>query len=212
MKSAYEFSPSDETRGLEAAVRGDLDAFNQLVLRYQNLAYPHAFRLMGDAATAEDAVQESFLKAYRNLHRFRGGSFRAWLMRIITNTVYDMLRASQRHPLQTLFPTNEHGEEIESPAWLADPRASVQATVERNELARTIHSSLNQLPARYREVLTLVDLYAFDYMEAAQALNIPVGTVKSRLARARVQLRGELERRETIAHVLNRGETVPAFC
>ena len=178
---------------IEQALRGDLDAFNQLVLRYQDLAYNHAFVLLNDPARAEDATQESFLKAFESMHNFRGVSFRGWLLRIVTNTAYDMLRRSGRHPAQPLFPEDENGEEMDSAAWLADPNASVQAAVEQNELHIDIQNALNTLPEAFRSVITLVDMQDFDYAEAAQALNVPIGTVKSRLARARLQMQEKLK-------------------
>jgi RNA polymerase sigma-70 factor, ECF subfamily len=171
------------------AAQGDLDAFNQLVLNFQDMAYSHASALLGDPASAEDAVQESFIKAFQNLGGFRGGSFRGWLLRIVTNSAYDMLRRSGRHPTQPLFPEGDDGEEIESPAWLTDPNASVQETVERDEESKRLYQLLDELPEVYRSVLTLIDLYELDYLEAAEALKVPVGTIKSRLARARLKMK-----------------------
>lgn len=149
-----------------AASKGDLEAFNQLVLSYQDLAYHHAYSLMGDSASAEDVAKESFVKAFRGLNGFRGGSFRSWLLRIVTNCAYDILRRSQQHPSQPLFPEDDNGEELESASWLADPSASVQDAVEKAELSEEIRELMEQLSESYRNVLTLVDLYQFDYSEA----------------------------------------------
>ena len=184
--------PDDETL-IVAASKGDLEAFNQLVLSYQNLAYNHAYSLMGDPASAEDVTQESFVKAFQGLNSFRGGSFRSWLLRIVTNCAYDILRRSQRHPSQPLFPEDDNGEELESAPWLADPSASVQDAVEQVELSEEIRGMMEQLPETYRNVLTLVDVYQFDYLEAAETLRVPIGTVKSRLARARMQMKEMLK-------------------
>ena len=178
-----------EETWIRQASNGDLDAFNQLVLKYQDAAYRHALFLLNDDWLAEEAVQDGFLKAFQNIAGFRGGSFRAWLMRIVTNTTYDMLRRSANRPTQPLFPDDEDGEEMESPAWLADPNVSVERDVERNEQTKLIYRALAELQDNFRNVITLIDLQDFDYEEAAQALNIPMGTVKSRLARARLQLR-----------------------
>ena len=172
----------------DQASRGDLEAFNQLVLMYQNMAYNHAYSLLGDAVLSEDATQDSFIKAFENMPNFRGGSFRAWLLKIVTNSAYDLLRRSLRHPTQALFPEDEEGEEIESPAWLADPNPSVERTVEQHEDTKRLYQLLDELPDVYRSVLTLIDIEELDYTEAAQILNIPLGTVKSRLARARLQI------------------------
>jgi RNA polymerase sigma-70 factor (ECF subfamily) len=182
----------DEGALVNLAINGNLDAFNQLVLNNQDLAYNHALAMLGDPAAAEDATQESFIKAFQGLDRFRGGSFRGWLLKIVTNAAYDVMRRSRRHPNQPLFPTDEDGEEIESAAWLVDPNASVQSTVEQNELSKDIYKVLDELPDVYRSVLTLIDIHDLDYTEAAQALSVPIGTVKSRLARARLQMKEKL--------------------
>ncbi len=183
---------------IESASNGDLDAFNQLVLKHQDAAYHHALAMLNDKWLAEEVTQESFLKAFQNIRGFRGGSLRAWLMRIVTNTAYDWLRQSVRRPTQPLFPNNEHDEEMESPSWLADPNALVEDTVERNETEKFLYRNLNELQDIYRDIITLIDIQGFDYLEAAQALNVPVGTVKSRLARARIQLRDKL--RDVTSH------------
>ncbi len=183
---------------IESASNGDLDAFNQLVLKHQDAAYHHALAMLNDKWLAEEVTQESFLKAFQNIRGFRGGSLRAWLMRIVTNTAYDWLRQSVRRPTQPLFPNNEHDEEMESPSWLADPNALVEDTVERNETEKFLYRNLNELQDIYRDIITLIDIQGFDYLEAAQALNVPVGTVKSRLARARIQMRDKL--RDVTSH------------
>ena len=190
-------SRQDEEALITAASNSDLDAFNQLVLSHQDLAYQHAYSLLGDTALAEDVTQESFIKAFQGLKTFRGGSFRGWLLRIVTNSAYDILRRSQRHPTQPLFPEDDNGEELESAPWLADPAASVQNTVEQKELSEELRILLEQLPDAYRSVLTLVDIYQFDYVEAAETLRIPIGTVKSRLARARLRMK------EKLVHITN---------
>ena len=178
---------------IERAATGDLEAFNQLVLRYQNLAYSHAYGMLGNPAQAEDATQESFIKAFQAINTFRGASFRAWLLKIVTNSAYDVLRRSHRHPTQPLLPEDENGEEIESAAWLVDPSADVQEVVEQHELSQQVYQALGELPEAFRSVLTLIDVNEMDYTEAAQALNIPLGTVKSRLARARLQMQQKLK-------------------
>jgi RNA polymerase sigma-70 factor (ECF subfamily) len=185
------YSDEEQTLVMRAA-QGDLEAFNQLVLKYQHVAYGHAYALLNDSAWSEDASQEGFIKAFQNIRDFRGGSFRAWLLKIITNSAYDILRRSRRHPTQPLFPEDEQGEEVESPAWLADPSASVQQTVEQAEFSRELYKVVDELSEAYRSVITLVDINELDYTEAAEALGIPIGTVKSRLARARMQIKKKL--------------------
>ena len=184
-----EHRANSEEFWIEQASNGSLDAFNQLVLKHQDAAYGQARIMLNDDWLAEEVTQDSFIKAFQSIHGFRGGSFRAWLIRIVTNTAYDVLRRSSKRPTQPLFPDDEDGEEMESPSWLADPNVSVERTVEQSEQTRSIHRALNELQDIYRNVITLIDLQDFEYEEASQALNIPIGTVKSRLARARLQLR-----------------------
>jgi RNA polymerase sigma-70 factor, ECF subfamily len=178
---------------IQEASNDNLDAFNQLVMMHQDMAFNHAHNLLGDASLAEDATQEAFIKAFQAIKSFRGGSFRGWLLRIVTNCVYDMLRRSNRHPSQPLFPEDENGDEIESAPWLADPNSSVQHIVEEKEFAHEIYKMLDELPDVYRSVIHLVDVQELGYEEAAHALDLPLGTVKSRLARARIQMQKKLE-------------------
>lgn len=179
----------DETALIAEARKGDLDSFNCLVVEYQDMVYGQAFRVMGDEDSAADAAQEAFISAYKNLSYYRGGSFRAWLLRIVTNACYDELRRRKRRPATSLEPLDDAGEEMESPAWIADPGDTPEESLERVELAEAIQHCLVGLPEEFRSVVTLVDLQGFDYQEAAEALGKPVGTVKSRLARARLKLR-----------------------
>lgn len=179
------------------AAAGDLEAFNELVLASQDMVYRHAVALLRDPDAAEDAAQEGFIKAYQAIRGYRGGSFRAWLLKIVTNTAYDFMRRSRRHPAEPLFPEDEYGQEIEAPSWVADPSPSVESAVEGREFSERIYSSLDALPRIYREVITLVDINELDYAEAAQALGIPIGTVRSRLARARLQMSGALAREQS---------------
>ena len=193
MNSTGQSIQFDEESLIARAANDDLDAFNELVLKYQDMAYNHAYSLSGDTALAEDAAQESFIKAFQAIKSFRGGAFRSWLLRIVTNSVYDMLRRSARHVIQPLSPEDENGEEIESAAWLADPNSSVQHIVEDKEFSREIYKMLDDLPDVYRSVINLIDVQELGYEEAAQALKLPLGTVKSRLARARMQMQKKLQ-------------------
>jgi RNA polymerase sigma-70 factor (ECF subfamily) len=183
---------TDEETLIARSSQGDLEAFNQLVLIHQDMLFHHALTLLGDSDLAEDAAQESFIKAFQNIRSFRGGSFRAWLLKIATNSAYDMMRRSHRHPAIPLLPEDEYGEETESPAWIADS-ASVQETVEQEEFSQALYRMLDKLPEAYRSVITLIDVQDLDYQEAAQALSLPIGTIKSRLARARMQIRQKLQ-------------------
>ena len=181
-------SQFDELKMVEYALEGDLDAFNRLVMEYQDLAYNVAFRVLGERTAAEDAVQDAFISAYRKLKSFRGGSFKAWLLRIVTNACYDELRRQKRRPIVPLQPSDSEDEEIESPSWLEDPGESPEETALREELSVAIQNCLNSLDHDFRIVVVLVDIQGMDYAEAAETANTPLGTIKSRLARARVRL------------------------
>jgi RNA polymerase sigma-70 factor (ECF subfamily) len=167
-----------------------LNAFNHLVLTYQDMAFNLAYRMLSDSAAAEDATQTAFISAYRNLKSFRGGSFRAWVMRMVTNTCYDDLRRNHRRPTVPLEPLNpEDDEEIESPTWLADDAPQPEEQIETRELEAAIQHCISELPEDFRTVAVLVDVQGLDYAEVAETIGKPLGTVKSRLARARMRLR-----------------------
>ncbi len=190
----YFMALDDELTQVTAARQGDLDAFNALVLHYQELVFNVAFRILTDAAAAEDASQTAFLSAYRHLPEFRGGSFRAWLLRMVTNTCYDELRRRKRRPTTPLEPLdNQDGEEIESPAWLADDGPGPEELVDQKELEHAIQHCLDDLPADFKVVVVLVDVEGLDYLEVSQSVGKPLGTIKSRLARARLRLRDCLQ-------------------
>ena len=174
----------DERTLISSALGGDLESFNCLVLAYQNLIYNVAFQILGERSSAEDASQEAFILAFRKLSTFRGGSFRGWLLRIVTNVCYDELRYRKRHP--TSHPEGE--DEIESGKWIVDPAKSPEDELERVDLARTVQAAIDKLPLEFRLVAVLVDLQGMDYVETARILGLPLGTVKSRLARARAML------------------------
>ena len=179
----------DESTLILDAQRGDLDAFNRLVLAYQDLLYNTALRILGDEALAADATQDSFISAFRNITAYRGGSFKGWLMRTVTNACYDELRRKKRRPSVPLEPTNDEDEEMESPRWLADPSMSPEQKFEADELEHAIQHCLEALPVDFRAVVVLADIQGLDYAEVAGAVRVPLGTIKSRLARARLRLR-----------------------
>ncbi|MBS1250655.1 MAG: ECF RNA polymerase sigma factor SigE [Chloroflexi bacterium] len=178
-----------ETADLIAqALEGDLESFNQIVLEYQDMVYYQAYRVMGEPDAAEDATQEAFISAYQKLHTYRGGSFKSWLLRIVTNACYDELRRRQRQPVAPLNPHDDAGDELESPAWLEDPAEKPDQRVERFELSQAIQDCLNELDAKFRSVVVLVDIQGLDYQTTAEVVERPLGTIKSRLARARRSL------------------------
>ena len=185
----------DEVALIRDAQHGDLDSFNRLVLAYQELAYNLALRMLDDEASAEDATQTAFISAYRHMESFRGGSFKSWVMRMVTNTCYDELRRQKRRPTTPLEPINdEDDEEVESPYWMADDHnPTPEQALDQRELESAIQNCLSDLPDDFRSVVIMVDVEGLDYQEVSDAIGKPLGTVKSRLARAREKMRDCLQ-------------------
>jgi RNA polymerase sigma-70 factor, ECF subfamily len=179
----------DEPALILEAQHGNLEAFNSLVLAYQDALYNTALRILGDEDLAEDAAQDAFLSAFRALNSYRGGSFRAWLLRTVTNACYDELRRKKRRPTTPLEPETADGEDVESPRWLTDPHASPEESLDQAELEHAIQHCLENLPTDFRTVIVLADIQGLDYTEIATVVRTPLGTIKSRLARARLRLR-----------------------
>ncbi len=184
----------DEIALVQAALKGDLDAYNRLILAYQDVAFNVAYRMLNDEDLAEDAVQNAFISAWRSLSTYRGGSFKAWVMRMVTNGCYDELRRQKRRPTTPLEPVNtEDDEENDSPKWMASDDPLPETTLEQAELEHAISHCLENLPADFRAVVVLVDVQGMDYEEVAESVRTPLGTVKSRLARARLRMRDCLQ-------------------
>jgi RNA polymerase sigma-70 factor (ECF subfamily) len=179
----------DEIALVQSAQSGDLDSFNTLILHYQDRVFNTALRILGDEDIAQDAAQEAFISAFRSISSFRGGSFKAWLLRTVTNACYDELRRQKRRPTTPLEPETYDGEEMDSPRWLADPNMTPAQQSEADELEHAIQHCLDMLPTDFRTVVVLADIQGMDYSEVALAARVPLGTIKSRLARARLRLR-----------------------
>ena len=178
----------DEKDLIYAAQQGDLEAFNRLVIAYQDRAYTQAYYLLGDRMAAEDAVQDAFISTYESFQSYRGGSFRGWLIRIVTNKCLDELRRRKRHVETGFEVSDEWGNEIESPSWSIDTGETPEECLIRAEIGSYLLLCLDCLNAEYRTALVLVDVLEMSYSEAAEVLGCPIGTVKSRLARARLQM------------------------
>ena len=184
----------DELALIQSAIKGNLDAFNRLVLHYQDQAYNVAVRILNDEHLAEDATQESFISAYRNIGGFRGGSFRAWILRIVTNRCYDELRRQKRQPSQPLDPiNNDSEEEMDDPVVLKDEQHLPEVEAEKHEMESAVQKCVEGLSNDFRTVVVLVDIQGLDYQEACQIIQKPLGTLKRRLARARLSLQGCLQ-------------------
>lgn len=171
---------ADDVALVAAARDGDLDAFEELVRRHTGVVYAHAYRFFGDGAAADDAAQEVFIKVYRSMDTFDGrAKFSTWLYRITRNTCLDMVRSGRRRPLPidpldvAHVTTNDIAEEV--------------------ALSATIEMALASLAPEDRDALSAVSLFGLSYAEAATALGVPAGTVKSRVFRARRALAAVLD-------------------
>jgi RNA polymerase sigma factor (sigma-70 family) len=188
----------DELALIAESQRGDLHAFNQLVLKYQTTVYNLAYRILGDGDAAADATQDAFVSAYKAIGRFRGGSFKAWLLRIVTNASYDQLRVKQRRPTDSL---DDMLVDPDHDSTLRDESESPEEFALRQELGSAIQGGLGGLPPDQRVVLILSDIEGLSYEEIADVTHVSLGTVKSRLSRARSKLRD---------YLLDSGELLPA--
>jgi RNA polymerase sigma-70 factor (ECF subfamily) len=197
---------TSETELIQAAQHGDLEAFNLLIPRYQNLLFGIALGLLNNEDAAADAVQEALISGFRKFDTFRGVSLRSWLARVVINACYDEIRKKRRQQSVPLDQFNAEGDEIETSYWLVDPQADPEAQYEARELEAAIEKSIYELPPGYRVVLILVDVQGLSYEEAATAAGVPIGTVKSRLARARLQIQKSLQAAGEILPVSYRTE------
>ncbi len=177
-----------EQQLIAAAQGGDQAAFAALVEANQAMVYSLAYRMTGNSEDAADLSQEAFLNAWRGLARFQGqASFATWLYRLTSNACIDFLRREKRHSTLslTLEPTDEESRQAE----VTDERWSPEALLDRQENQTAVRQALTQLSDEHREVLLLRELEGLSYREIAQHLGLEEGTVKSRIARARLSLR-----------------------
>ncbi|MFW6183834.1 MAG: RNA polymerase sigma factor [Chloroflexota bacterium] len=180
----------DEPKLIAQAQEGDLTAYNTLVLHYQDIVYNVAYRIMKDPASADDAAQEAFISAYKAINSFRGGSFKSWLLRIVTNTCYDELRRRKRRPQSSL---DEITEENPSVSFMADDEAGPEERRHQRELVDAVKHCMDELPDEQRIAAVLCDVEGRDYKEIADIMSTSLGTVKSRISRARSKLRDCLQ-------------------
>ena len=169
---------------VEEALGGNLEAFNQLVVLYQDYLFALVVRVVNDRDSAADAVQEAFFSCYKNLNRFRGDSFRSWLTRIALNAATDILRYRKRRPADP-FP------EWEDDSW--QPPAGEEASPERQQMHRQtslmLAGAMAQITPDQRSAILLYDVEGYDYQEIADMTGVSLGTVKSRIHRGRLALR-----------------------
>ena len=191
----------DEAALIKSAQRGDAHAFNTLVLAYQSQAYNVAYRIMGDTAPAADATQEAFLSAYKSIKTFRGGSFKSWILRTVTNACYDALRYNKRRPATSLDELGADGEDDDGgnfEEFIPSSDESPADAAERGELRDAIARAALALPPDQRVTFVLSDIQGMSYEEIAEITQTTLGTVKSRLSRARAKMRDYLLSREEL--------------
>ncbi len=181
----------DETYLIKQAQDGDVSAYNTLVLHFQDAVFNVAYRIMGEPDAAADAAQEAFISAYNALNRFRGDNFKAWLMRIVTNACYDELRRRKRRPQSSLDEIVENYDS--SPILINQDESGPEKQSQQAELVEAIRLCLEALPEDQRVAAVLCDVEGYDYQEIASIMSISLGTVKSRLSRARARLRDCLQ-------------------
>jgi RNA polymerase sigma-70 factor, ECF subfamily len=168
---------------------GDTQAFEEIVLKYQDIIYNLCKYMTGSAREAEDITQDTFVKAYRNLEKFREGSFSSWLYRIAVNGCLDYRR---RPILDPLIRTSRDGEE-----YSVEPRSDTptpEESLQSKQASLAVERGLSSLSGKLKAVIVLVEIEGLSYEEVSEVLGISVGTVKSRLSRAREELRRRLKR------------------
>ena len=188
----------DEASLIDRSQRGDVNAFNELVLHYQQTTYGVVYRMIGDADIAADVTQDAFIAAFRAIQSFHGGSsFRAWLLRIASNMACDHWRRTQRHPVESLEVLTDEDEPHAASALSAlvetGQEANPEAYVLSQELQELIQRGLQELPLDQRVAVVLCDIEGLSYEEISLTTQTGLGTVRSRIARGRARLRQYLE-------------------
>lgn len=178
---------------LKDAKSGNLDSFNMLVIRYQQLAYNTALRLTGTREMAEDATQEAFISAWKGIKSIRGDNFRPWLLRIVVNASYDLLRSRRNKATISLDSILLGGEEV------GGAFNSPQNYAENMEISESLSKGLDSLPLEQRTAIVLHDIQGLSYEEIGKVMKCSTGTVKSRISRGRMQLRDFLTEEGTLS-------------
>lgn len=177
----------EESRIVQKVIKGDVNAFETLVLAYEKSVYNIALRMTRNSEDASDMTQEAFIKAYNSLQSFRGDSkFSVWLYRIATNVCLDFLRSRSRRPTVSLSVEDNDGEEVQLD--VADESQSPEQLLDRQMTRESVRRGLETLSLEYRQILLLREIQGLSYDEISQALGLEVGTVKSRIFRARKKL------------------------
>ena len=191
---------------VQQVLKGDTNAFEELVLEYEKKVYNVALRILGNSEDAADMTQEAFIKAYNSLPGFRGDSkFSVWLTRIVSNLCLDFLRSRSRRPTVSLSVEDDGGDDVQLD--VADVSQSPELLLERSLTRESVRRGLKALPEDYREILLLREIQGLSYDEIAAALNIEVGTVKSRIFRGRKKLCDYLIKDGNIPEFASSGKT-----
>lgn len=177
----------EESRIVQKVLKGDVNAFETLVLAYEKSVYNIALRMTGNSEDASDMTQEAFIKAYNSLQSFRGDSkFSVWIYRIATNVCLDFIRSRSRKPTVSLSVEDKDGDEVELD--VADESQSPEQLLDRQMTRESVRRGLETLTPEYRQILLLREIQGLSYDEISQCLGLEVGTVKSRIFRARKKL------------------------
>ena len=177
------------------AKKGDQDAFSQLVEANQNKIYSLALRMTGSPEDGADLAQEAFLRAWRSLPSFQEeSSFSTWLYKLTSNLCIDFLRKEKRRKAVVTTVSLDDDQDESPPVEVPDHRFTPEAEVERRELCSAMSRALKTMSEEHRQILILREVEGLSYTEIAQLLDVEEGTVKSRLARARISLRNILQK------------------
>ncbi|GAB4170258.1 MAG: sigma-70 family RNA polymerase sigma factor [Calditrichia bacterium] len=170
--------------------QGALDAFEELVRRYKDQLMNYVYRFVGNRTDAEDIVQETFLRVYKNKHYYKEiAKFSTWVYTIAGNLAKTELRRRKRKKLLSVSNIMKDDKDYDIPDTARNPESEVDGTIKES----IIQNAIEKLPHRFKEVIVLRDVQGFSYEEISQILNIPLGTVKSRVNRGRLKLQEELE-------------------
>jgi len=184
----------NEKELIHLAQTGDLFAFNELVTSYERLVYNMCFRILSNRQDAEDLTQETFITAFQKISQYRGDSFKSWLLRIATNRSIDLIRNRQHSVEVPLEPETVDGEENKNMDWMIDPQADIEQIMGLSNLSDVLRRCIEKLGMDQRVVIVLIDVFEMGYVEATEVIKKPLGTIKSRLVRARNQVRDCMDR------------------
>ncbi|MCC7434779.1 MAG: sigma-70 family RNA polymerase sigma factor [Methanoregulaceae archaeon] len=189
---------ADDLVLIERAQKGDRDALDQLIRKYEKRAYQYAYRLTSNAEEASDVVGDAFVRIHAAMKNFKGNSaFTTWMYRILTNCFLDLRKRERSRPTQSLEATLQTEDGLVERQFESD-EPTPDEVAERNQREATIERAVAVLPEYQRAMVTLYHAENLSYEEIAEALDLPIGTVKSRLNRARLSLREHLVKDEEL--------------